>query len=411
MPEGRAMMTTASENVTGNLAARSQRVHEAMSAHVARGSMPGATYAVSERRDVHVDAIGDRRVGGGAPMTRDTLFRIASMTKPMAAAVAMMLVEEGVLALDAPVDRWLPELANRRVLKRIDGPLEDTVPAKRAITVRDLLTFRMGFGIVWGPPNALPIQRAAKELHLGAFGPPRVQDPPAPEEWMRRFSTLPLMHQPGEGWRYNTSAEVLGVLLARASGRPFDVLLRERLFDPLGMKDTGFWVRADQVHRLATSYFANPETGGLDLYDPAEGGDFTRPPAFCSGGAGLVSTVDDCLAFAQMMCDPGARGDVRVLSPASVSAMTTDQITAEQKAASGAALDPAFWEHFGWGYGCAVATLPLEGGPLGAGWDGGLGTSMWWDARAQRIGVLLTQRSAYPTMSPVYLDFWRAVRG
>jgi CubicO group peptidase (beta-lactamase class C family) len=258
-------MTSTTNNATGTLAARVQRLHEAMTGHVARGSMPGATYAVSHRRDVHVEAVGEQGLGGGAPMTRDTIFRIASMTKPMAAAVAMMLVEDGVLGLDAPVDRWLPELANRRVLKRIDGPLEDTVPAKRAITVRDVLTFRMGFGIVWGPPNALPVQRAAHELHLGAFGPPRVQEPPAPDEWMRRFSTLPLMHQPGEGWRYNTSAEVLGVLLARASGRPFDALMRERLFEPLGMKDTGFWVRADQVQRLATSYFANPETGALDL--------------------------------------------------------------------------------------------------------------------------------------------------
>jgi CubicO group peptidase (beta-lactamase class C family) len=344
-------------------------------------------------------------------MTRDTIFRIASMTKPMAAAVAMMLVEDGVLGLDAPVDRWLPELANRRVLMRIDGPLEDTVPAKRAITVRDLLTFRMGFGIVWGPPNALPIQRAANELHLGAFGPPRVQEPPAPDEWMRRFSTLPLMHQPGEGWRYNTSAEVLGVLLARASGRPFDALMRERLFEPLGMRDAGFWVRADQVQRLATSYFANPETGALDLYDPAEGGDWTRPPAFCSAGAGLVATLDDCLVFAQMMCGGGARGGARVLSPASVEAMTTDQITTEQKAASGSALDPAFWGRFGWGYGCAVVRHPLADGPFGAGWDGGLGTALWWDAQAQSVGVLLTQRSAYPAMNPVYLDFWRAIRG
>jgi CubicO group peptidase (beta-lactamase class C family) len=226
---------------------------------------------------------------------------------------------------------------------------------------------------------------------------------------MRRFSTLPLMHQPGAGWRYNTSAEVLGVLLARASGRPFDALMRERLFEPLGMKDTGFWARPDQVQRLATSYFANPETGTLDLYDPAEGGDWTRPPAFCSAGAGLVSTVDDCLAFAQMMCGGGARGAVRVLSPASVDAMTTDQITAEQKAASGSALDPAFWGRFGWGFGCAVVTHPLADGPFGAGWDGGLGTSLWWDAQAQSIGILLTQRSAYPSMNPVYLDFWRAI--
>src|SRR5580704_16122883 len=227
--------------------ARPESLRDAMQRHVDRGELPGLVALVSRRGEVHVDVLGTKSAGADDPMRRDTLFRIASMTKPITAAAAMILVEEGRIRLDEPVDRLLPELADRRVLSRLGGPLDETVPAKRAVTVRDVLTFRMGFGIVWGPPNALPIQRAANDLHLGAFGPPRVQEPPAPDEWMRRFSTLPLMHQPGEGWRYNTSAEVLGVLLARASGRPLDALMRERLFEPLGMKDTGFWVRADQV--------------------------------------------------------------------------------------------------------------------------------------------------------------------
>ncbi len=385
------------------------RVHDAMAAHVARGSLPGFVALVGRGDDVSVDAVGLLRVGGRAPMRRDAIFRISSMTKPMVAAVAMMHVEDGTLALDAPVDRWMPELAGRRVLKRIDGPLEDTVPARRAITVRDLLTFRMGFGIVWGAPDSSPILRAANALHLGAFGPPHVQEPPSPDEWLRRFATLPLMHQPGEAWRYNTAAEVLGVLLARAAARPLDALMRERLFAPLGMKDTGFFVGPDQVRRLATSYFANPATGVLDLYDEAEGGEWTRLPAFPSGGAGLVSTADDCLAFSRMMIGRGALGAVRVLSPASVETMTTDQVTMEQKAASHDALDPTFWDSFGWGFGCAVARRREEEGPFGAGWDGGLGTSMWWDTEERAIGILMTQRAAYPKMNPVYRKFWGAV--
>jgi CubicO group peptidase (beta-lactamase class C family) len=386
-------------------------LHDAMAAHVALGAVPGLVTLVSRRDQLHVDVIGALRIGGTEPMRRDTLFRISSMTKPMAAAVAMMLVEEGTLTLDAAVDRWLPELADRRVLRRLDGPLDDTEPAKRAITVRDLLTFRLGFGIVWGPPNALPIQRAAEDLHLGAFGPPRPADPPAPDEWMRRFATLPLMAQPGERWMYNTAAEVLGVLLARASGRPLDVLLHERLFAPLGMKDTAFSVPPDQLGRLAQSYFASPATGALDLYDAAEDGAWTRPPAFPSAGAGLVSTVDDCFAFARMMNGRGALCGVRLLFPTSIAAMTTDQITPAQKAASTASLDPTFWDTFGWGMGLAVVTRPEAAGPIGFGWDGGLGTSMWWDPREDAVAILMTQRAGYPKTSAVYLDFWRAVNG
>ncbi len=376
------------------------KVRDAMAAHIAQGHLPGAAWLVGRRGEVHTDAIGERRVGGPEPMTRDTIVRIASMTKPMVAAVAMMLVEDGTLSLDAPVERWLPELADRRVLRRLDGPLDDTVAAKRAITVRDLLTFRMGFGIIWGHPTA--IVRAASALHLGAFGPPRVQEPPAPDEWMRRFATLPLMNHPGEQWRYNTSAEVLGVLLARASARSLDVLLRERLFAPLGMQDTGFCATPGQVKRLATSYFANPETGVLELYDEAEGGAFTRPPPFPSGGAGLVSTLDDCHAFVRMMCGEGG-----LLSRASIEAMTTDQIKPAEKPAD--ALAPGFWSSFSWGFGCAVVKRRAPDGPFGCGWDGGLGTAMWWDAATSEVAILLTQRSAYPATNPVYLDFWRAV--
>jgi CubicO group peptidase (beta-lactamase class C family) len=198
--------------------ARLGRMHDVMAGHVERGDVPAVVTLLSRRGEVHVDAIGMKAVSDNNPIRRDTIFRIASMTKPVTAAAAMILVEECKLRLDEPVDRLLPELADRKVLKRLDGPLDDTVSAKRPISVRDLLTLRMGFGFVMAPPGATPIQKAASELQVMP-GPPKPQTPPAPDEWMRRFATLPLMHQPGEKWMYPTAFSVLGVLLARATVR------------------------------------------------------------------------------------------------------------------------------------------------------------------------------------------------
>jgi CubicO group peptidase (beta-lactamase class C family) len=376
-------------------------LHQAMAAHVARGHLPGVVTLVARGGEARVDVHGTMALGGAARVRRDTLFRISSMTKPIVAAAAMILVEEDKLRLDDPVDRLLPELAGRRVLRRIDGPIDDTVPARRSITLRDLLTFRMGFGLIWGPQDAHPIQRAAHELKLGAFGPPRPQEPPAPDEWMRRFATLPLMHQPGERWMYHTSAEVLGVLVARAAGQPLEVALRERLFEPLGMKDTAFAVPPEKIDHLPPSYFANPSTGRLELFD-APDGQWSRAPAFPSAGGGLVSTVDDVFAFAQMML---ARGG-RVLSAPSIDAMTTDQIPPEQKAASGSSLDPTFWQRSGWGLGVAIATDGALQSPGSYGWDGGLGTSWYTDPKRQRTAILMTQRGEYPLTASLYRDFW-----
>ena len=165
----------------------------------------------------------------------------------------------------------------------------------------------MGFGMVMAPPDTYPIQRAMSELPLGQ-GPPNPPTPPAPDEWIRRLGTLPLMHQPGEKWMYNTGSDVLGVLIARASGKPLETFLRERIFEPLGMKDTGFSVPAAKLDRLATSYWTNFPTGALEVYDEAEGGQWSRPPAFPSGAGGLVSTIDDYLAFGQMMLNKGKHG-------------------------------------------------------------------------------------------------------
>jgi CubicO group peptidase (beta-lactamase class C family) len=392
---------------TGGLSkARLGRMHGVMAGYVERGEVPGLVTLVSRRGEVHVDAIGMKAVEDSTPIRRDTIFRISSMTKPITAAATMILVEECKVRLDEPVDRWLPELAERKVLKRLDGPLDDTVPANRPITTRDLLTFRMGFGQMMAPPDAYPILKAANAQQIG-MGPPNPSMLPAPDEWMRRLGTLPLMHQPGEKWMYNTGSDVLGVLIVRASGQELPTFLRERLFEPLGMKDTGFSVPAPKLDRLATSYWTDPASGKLAVYDGAEGGQWSRPPAFPSGAGGLVSTIDDYLAFGQMMLSQGKHGSERILSRLSVELMTTDQLTPEQKAVSG--LVPGYFDSHGWGFGMSVVTRrdDVAAVPGRFGWDGGLGTSWYSDKREEMVTILMTQRAwTSPSPPDVCLDFW-----
>lgn len=386
--------------------ARLARMHAIMAGYVERGDVPGMVTLLARRGEVHVDVMGTKAVGDPDPMQRDTIFRITSMTKPITAVAALILIEECKLRLDEPVDRLLPELAGRKVLKRIDGPLDETVPAERAITLRDLLTFRMGFGMVAGSSDATPIQRAMKELALSGIGPPKPATPLGPDEWMRRFGTLPLMHQPGAKWMYNTSSYVLGVLVARAAGQPLETFFRERIFAPLGMKDTGFSVPADKLDRLATSYWPDAATGALVVHDDVATSQWSRPPAFPDGGAGLVSTVDDYLAFGQMMLNGGALGKERILSRPSVEAMTTDQLTPAQKAVSG--FLPGFFDALGWGFGVSIVTRRhgVSAIPGRYGWDGGYGTTWASDPKEQMVSIMMTQRSGFPLFSKVHLDFW-----
>ena len=270
---------------TGGLSkARLGRLHDVMAGYVERGEVPGVITLVERRGELHVDVLGSVAFGGPG-LRRDSVFRISSMTKPIAAAAAMVLVEQCRLRLDEPLDELLPELADRRVLARIDGPLDETVPAERALTLGDLLTFRMGFGQLYLPDEP-PIARAANEAGLG-MGPPRPSEMPEPDEWMRRLGALPLMCPPGMRWLYNTGSDVLGVLLARVCGS-LEGALRETVLDPLGMDDTRFTAPAD---RLVTSYAT-----GSAVYDPPAG-EWSRPPRFPSAAAGLVSTVDDYLSF------------------------------------------------------------------------------------------------------------------
>ena len=393
-------------NTSGLSEARLGRMHDVMAGYVERGEVPGLVTLVSRRGEAHIEAMGTLAVGGGQPVQRDTIFRISSMTKPITAAATMLLVEECKLRLDEPVGRLLPELAGRVVLKRLDGPLDETVPALRPITVRDLLTFRMGFGQLFASPDAYPILKAASEQQIG-MGPPTPATMPAPDEWLRRLGALPLMYQPGERWIYNTGSDVLGVLIARASGQPFETFLRERLFEPLGMQDTSFSVPAAKIDRLATGYGVHSETGALEVSDQAEGGQWSRPPAFPSGAGGLVSTIDDYLAFGQMLLNKGKYQSQRILSRPSVELMTTDHLTPEQKAISG--LLPGDFDAHGWGFGVSIVTrrdnVAESVGTFG--WYGGLGTAWSSDPQEGMVTVLLTQRSlASPTPPTFISDCW-----
>jgi CubicO group peptidase (beta-lactamase class C family) len=384
--------------------ARLDRMHRVLAGYVERGVVPGVVTLVSRRGETHVDAIGTLALGGGEPMRRDTIFRISSMTKPIIAVATLLLVEECTLRLDDPVDRLLPELAGRRVLRRIDGPLDDTVPARRPITVRDLLTFRLGFGQLMMPPEAYPILQAANEQQIG-MGPPSPATMPAPDEWMRRLGALPLMHQPGERWLYNTGSDVLAVLIARASSQPLEAFLRERLFAPLGMKDTGFSVPASKLDRLATSYRTDPDPGTLAVYDDAVASQWRRAPAFPSGAGGLASTSDDYLAFGQLLLNLGRHGGTRLLSRPSVEAMTTDQLTDEQRASAG----PFLGDNRGWGFGVSIITRrdDMAAVPGRFGWEGGLGTSWATDPQEELVAILMTQCMGFP--SGLYPDFWTLV--
>ena len=369
--------------------ARLGRMHDVMAGYAERGDIPGLVTLVSRRGEVHVDAIGRKSLDGDDPVTHGTIFRIASLSKPITAAAAMILVEECKLRLDDAVDEFMPELSNRKVIKSLDGPIDDTVPANRPISVRDLLTFRMGIGLVFAAPDTYPIQKAMTELL--DEGPPNPDHKPTPDEWIRRLGTLPLVHQPGESWMYNTGSDVLGVLIARVAGQPLETFLRDRIFEPLGMKDTAFSVPADKIDRLATGYSIDLKEGGLQVSDPAVGGQWSRPPAFPSGGGGLVSTIDDYFAFAQMLRNHGKHGTTRILSRPSVETMTIDQLTPEQKAAS-AWLD-GWFETRGWGFGMSVVTRRDEiARSVGTyGWDGGSGTTWYSDPQEDMVTILMTQ--------------------
>jgi CubicO group peptidase (beta-lactamase class C family) len=389
----------------GLSSARLARMHDTLLRHVDSARLPGLVALISRRGAEHVDAIGTLAFDRTAPMRRDTIFRLASVTKPITAVAAMILIEECKLRLDDPVDAFLPELANRKVLRTLDSELNDTVPAKRPLTTRDLLTFRSGYGEVAFLSPTCPLQRALIEarLPLSAW-----MFPGTPDEFMQCLGRLPLAHQPGERWLYHMSAEILGVLIARVAGMPLSAFMRQRIFDPLGMKDTGFTVPEAHLGRVATCYKTDFSTGEITALEEARSNLLARPCAFESGaGDQFVSTADDLLAFGRMMLNRGAYGKERILSRLSVELMTTDQLTPTQKAAS--PFFENFWDSRGWGLGLSIVTRrdDIAAVPGRFGWDGAFSTSLYVDPREDMVGVFMAQcRPGALRLPPVVLDFW-----
>ena len=385
----------------------------ALARHASSGAVPGLVALVARDGHVHVATAGHKTAGDGDPIGRDAIFRIASLTKPVTGVAAMLLVQDGALTLSSPVDKWLPELAGRRVLRRYDAELSDTVAASRAITVEDVLSFRLGFGNIF-TPEPLPVLQAEAGLRLKTLGPPWPPTPLTSDQWIAALGSLPLMDQPGERFRYNTGATVAGVLVERVTGAPLDEVLRELVFEPLGMADTGFWVPESKRHRFTSMYapaevaelFGGTSTGGdgLVLLDRPDGW-YAAPPVLPDGAAGLVSTADDLWAFASML----AAGGGGLLSPESVASMLRERTTARDRAEN-----PWFFgEHLGWGLmmsvpaaGVAQLTAPA-GMPRGYGWDGGSGTAWRTDRETGLTGILLTQRTVTsPEPTAVVRDFW-----
>ncbi|MET8329471.1 serine hydrolase domain-containing protein [Streptomyces sp. NPDC005181] len=377
-------------------------LHEILDTHVGKGPVPGVVGLVARGDRTEVHAVGSADVEGTAPMARDSIFRIASMTKPIVAAAVMMLVEEGRITLDEPIGRWLPELASPKVLRTPSGPLDDVVPATRPLTVFDLLTFRAGYGFPsdFTLPGVAPL---FSELKQG----PEPEDVPAPDTWMATLSRIPLLNQPGEAWLYNTCSDIQGVLIARVSGRSLPEFLAERLFEPLGMKDTGFAVPATKLGRFTSLYRIDPH-GGPRLVD-APDGQWSSVPAFPSGAGGLVSTLDDWLAFARMMLADGTVDGRRLLSPASVRRMTTDHLTPAQREAGG-----LFLEGQGWGFGGSVdvETIDPWNVPGRYGWIGGTGTTGHLVPSTGTVTIMLSQlEMTGPTPPALMRDFWRYAAG
>ena len=361
------------------------------------GLLAGAVTLVWQGgRVLQVNELGHRDVDARLPMQRDTIFRIASMTKPITVAAAMSLVEEGKLALTDRVATWLPELADMRVLAEPRGPLDRTVPAQRHITVEDLMTHRSGLAYMFSVLG--PLADAYRKL-------PARQDQ---DRWLAELADLPLAHQPGERLTYSVATDVLGIALSRLEGKPLTEILTERVLGPLGMTDTGFSVGSTGRRRAATMYQLDADTTlRHDVMGPAP---MTDPP-FCMGGAGLWSTADDYLRFARMLLAGGTVDGVRVLSEQSVASMRTDRLTDEQRRQD--FLGAPFWIGRGFGLNLSVVTDPAKSrqlfGPGGLGsfsWPGAYGT--WWQADPSADVILIYLIQNLPNLT---VDAAAAVAG
>ena len=366
------------------------------------GSLPGAVGLVSSGSRTETAVVGSATIGGAA-MARDSIFRLASITKPITAAAVMMLVEDGRIALDDPVGRWLPELAEPMVVRTPASAVDDVVPATRPITVLDLLSSLAGYG--FASDFSLP---AVQSLFLVQKDGREPASFPPPDAWMAELGRIPLLYQPGEAWLYDTCSTLQGVLIARVSGQALPGFLAERVFEPLGMTDTAFEVPAAKRGKF-TSYYRASSDGGLELADGPDG-QWSSRPAFPLGNGGLAGTADDWLAFARMLLAEGATASGRrLLTADSVRLMTTDHTTARQRETG-----ELFLEGQGWGFGGSVDIAAIDpwNVPGRYGWVGGTGTSAHIIPSNGTVAILLTQVGTDGPVTPQWMrDFWRYAAG
>lgn len=367
---------------------RLAEIPKALQAVVDAGDLSGFVTLLWRKGEVvQVNTVGWRDVAAKAPMQRDSLFRIASMTKPITSIAALMLLEEGKLRLDDPITRWLPEFKDMQVLRSAAGPVEDTYPAPREITVEDLMTHRAG--LAYGFTSVGPIAQA----HEDRLGPP-LGGRMTPDQWLAALGSLPLSYPPGERFHYSHATEVLGFLVARIEGKPLGEVLQQRIFDPLGMVDTAFYCPPEKRDRMAHLYRINPDTDALqDVSFPHT----DRTPAFEAGGGGLISTADDYLRFARMLLGKGEVDGVRLVKAETVEMMTKNRLTDEQRQIPFMGIP--FWLGQGFGLGLSVITDPEKQAWMGAGsegafgWPGAFGT--WWqaDPKEDMVMIYLIQNS------------------
>jgi CubicO group peptidase (beta-lactamase class C family) len=373
----------------GGLAA----IAPAMKAVVDAGDLSGVVTLVWRKGEiVHLDVAGQRDIEKRLPMTRDTLFRIASMTKPITSVAALMLMEEGKLALSDPIAKWLPEFADMRVMRDPKGSLDDTYPSPRAITVEDLMTHRAG--LAYGFTSSGLLNKAHEE-RLGAV----LDSPHTPDEWLKRIAGLPLSYPPGERMHYSHATEVLGFLVGRASGVGYREFLMQRIFGPLGMRDADFHVPPEKRGRAAIVYQQDQASGALK---PVPFPQYDTPPSYCAGGGGLISTLDDYLTFARLLLGKGEVNGTRLLKSETVEMMTRNHLTPAQREMT--FLGMPFWMGQGFGLGVSMIEDPEKHEWMGAGskgsfgWPGAFGT--WWQADPAQQMVLIFLIQNYTPLTP-----------
>ena len=367
---------------TGMSADALAQIPLSLQAVVEAGDLSGFVTLIWRKGEiVQINTVGHRDVAAGKPMTRDTLFRIASMTKPVTSVAALMLMEDGKLRLDDPITRWAPEFSGMKVLKSPTGPLDEVYDAPREITIDDLMTHRSG--LAYGFTSIGPIAHA----YEAALGSPLI-NPHAPDEWMARLAQLPLSFPPGERFHYSHATDVLGFIIGRITGTTFQDFLQQRIFGPLGMVDTDFWCPPEKRARMARLYRIDPETDKLeDVSFP----DLDAQPAFCGGGGGLISTADDYLKFARLMLNKGELDGVRLIREDTHALMTANRLTPAQREVPFMGIP--FWLGQGFGLGVSVITDPEKQAWMGAGsegafgWPGAFGT--WWQADPAEDMVLI----------------------